>query len=238
MTEADWLACTDPKLMLKFLGDDPGNESGKEPLLSDDLTRKLRLFACACCRSVWHLLGTRRSRRAVEVAERFADRQAGSLALVSACLATILHRPHAPGHIPAYAAGLVAFTRAIPSGQVAPCAWHCATALSQTTPGDSDASRKAESALQAALVREIFGNPFHPVTIEPSWITPTVLALAQAAYDNRNLPSGTLDNARRAALADALEEAGCTNPDILNHCRRPGEHVRGCWVLDLLLGKK
>jgi hypothetical protein len=62
--------------------------------------------------------------------------------------------------------------------------------------------------------------------------------LAQAAYDDRELPSGHLDPARLAVLADALEEAGCTNADILSHCRSPGPHVRGCWVVDLILGKE
>jgi hypothetical protein len=64
-----------------------------------------------------------------------------------------------------------------------------------------------------------------------------VVALARAAYDQRELPAGTLDPARLAVQADALEEAGCTDADILNHCRRPGVHVRGCWAVDLLLGK-
>jgi hypothetical protein len=64
-----------------------------------------------------------------------------------------------------------------------------------------------------------------------------VVALAQAAYDQRELPSGQLDIARLAVLADAQEEAGCTDADLLNHCRQPGVHVRGCWAVDLLLGK-
>jgi len=81
-------------------------------------------------------------------------------------------------------------------------------------------------------------NPFCPVAINQTWLTPTVLSLAQAAYDNRNLPSGTLDNARLAVLADALEDAGCSQEEVLNHCRQPGPHVRGCWVVDLLLGKE
>ena len=95
----------------------------------------------------------------------------------------------------------------------------------------------AEGQEQARLLHCIFGNPFHPVAINPAWLTPTVLALAQAAYDNRNLPSGTLDNERLAVLADALEDAGCDNADILKHLRQSGEHVRGCWVVDLLLDK-
>lgn len=97
---------------------------------------------------------------------------------------------------------------------------------------------EAEKTVQAALLRDIFGNPFRPVAIEPVWLTPSVTNLATTAYDERRLPSGELDAARLAVLADALEEAGCDNPDILNHCRQPRDHVRGCWVLDLLLGKE
>jgi len=88
------------------------------------------------------------------------------------------------------------------------------------------------------IVRDLFGNPFRPGAIAPSWLTPTVLALAQAAYHNRILPAGTLDNAQLAVLADALEDACCDNSDILNHLRQPGVHVRGCWVVDRLLGKE
>jgi hypothetical protein len=68
-------------------------------------------------------------------------------------------------------------------------------------------------------------------------LTPAVVKLAQATYDNCLLPSGLLDSTRLGVLADALEEAGCDNPDILSHLRGPGPHTRGCWVVDLVLGK-
>jgi hypothetical protein len=83
----------------------------------------------------------------------------------------------------------------------------------------------------------VVGNPFRPVTLSPGWRAPQVLALAQAAYEQRELPAGTLDLARLAILADALEEAGCDQADLLAHPRGPGPHVRGCWAVDLLLGK-
>jgi hypothetical protein len=89
----------------------------------------------------------------------------------------------------------------------------------------------------AALVRDIFGNPFRPVTLDPCWLTPTVTNLAQAVYDDRQMPSGLFDNQRMGILADALEEAGCHNADILGHLRGGGEHVRGCWAVDLILGR-
>jgi hypothetical protein len=91
------------------------------------------------------------------------------------------------------------------------------------------------------FLRDIFGNPFRPVTISPAvlaWNAATILRLAQAAYHERHLPEGTLDDGRLAVLADALEEAGCTNADILGHLRGPGPHVRGCWAVDSLLGKE
>jgi hypothetical protein len=88
------------------------------------------------------------------------------------------------------------------------------------------------------IAREVFGNPFRPVAISPGRQTAQVVALAQAAYDQRELPADTLDAARLAVLADALEEAGCADDDLLGHLRGPGPHVRGCWVVDLLLGKE
>ena len=81
------------------------------------------------------------------------------------------------------------------------------------------------------LLRCIFGNPFRPIVADPAWLTPTVQAIAAAIYQDRAFD-------RLPILADALEEAGCTNADVLLHCRQPGEHVRGCWVVDLVLGKK
>ena len=92
--------------------------------------------------------------------------------------------------------------------------------------------------LRAGLLRDVFGNPFRPVRLKRVWRTPDVLALAQAAYDERRLPSGELEPARLAVLADALEEAGCTDAAALAHLRSAGPHVRGCDVVDALLGKR
>jgi hypothetical protein len=86
-------------------------------------------------------------------------------------------------------------------------------------------------------LHDIFGNPFHSVEIPQEWRTSTVTALAQAAYEERNLSDGRLNNDRLAVLADALEDAGCDNAEILNHLRGSGSHVRGCWCLDVILQK-
>jgi hypothetical protein len=101
----------------------------------------------------------------------------------------------------------------------------------------------AERTAQSHFLRDIFGLlPFRPVRLEPAWLEwngDTVKKLAQAAYEERHLPGGALDNGRLAVLADALEEAGCADEDVLLHLRQQGAvHVRGCWVVDLVLGKR
>src|SRR5262249_35215360 len=93
------------------------------------------------------------------------------------------------------------------------------------------AAYDVEKLLQCDLLRDIFGNPFRPNAIDQSWLTPRVKTLAKAIYDDRSFGGLPI-------LADALEEAGCTNANILDHCHKPGEHVRGCWVVDLVLGKE
>jgi hypothetical protein len=95
-----------------------------------------------------------------------------------------------------------------------------------------------EMTSQCAFLREIVGHPFRRVTLDPACRTPAVISLATAAYEERDLPSGHLDPDRLAVLADALEEAGCDDLAILDHLRGPGPHVRGCWVVDLLLAKE
>jgi hypothetical protein len=92
--------------------------------------------------------------------------------------------------------------------------WHCMT----------------EENHRCDWLRCIFGNPFRPVSVDAVWLTANVVAIAQGIYAEPAFD-------RLPILADALEDAGCTNADIFNHCRQPGEHVRGCWVVDLALGK-
>jgi hypothetical protein len=91
---------------------------------------------------------------------------------------------------------------------------------------------------QAALVRDVFGDPFRPLRLSPSLLTPTVLSLAQAAYEERIMPLGHLDPMRLAVLADAIEKVGCADEGILGHLRSPGPHVRGCHIIDLALGRE
>jgi hypothetical protein len=88
-----------------------------------------------------------------------------------------------------------------------------------------------EKGPQAVIIRDVFGNPLRPVAADPSWQTPDVVKLAKAIYDDRAFDQLPL-------LADALETAACTNAELLAHCRQPGLHVRGCWAVDLVLGKE
>jgi hypothetical protein len=87
-----------------------------------------------------------------------------------------------------------------------------------------------EQSNQAHLLRDIFGNPFRTVALSTDWCTETAVALARQMYASRDFSAMPI-------LADALQDAGCTSDDILNHCRGPGPHVRGCWVVDLLLAR-
>jgi hypothetical protein len=229
MTEQGWLDGTDPQKMLAFLGGKSGD-------------RKLRLFACACCRRIWHLLTDARSQRAVEGAERFVDGTAGRREMVRAYLAACeatrhswqspdkQEEPNAPISLPL---GHEAATSAAAPKMTGEMAQHVAECAADAGKGTDDAKP-----FQAHLLRDIFGNPLHPVALAPARMTPAVLNLAQAAYDNRFLPSGLLDHTGLAILADSLEEAGFANADILSHLRGPGPHVRGCWPVDLILGKR
>jgi hypothetical protein len=96
--------------------------------------------------------------------------------------------------------------------------------------GDEERAAEERKA-QAALIRDIFGDPFPPPAFDPAWRTPDVTALATSIDDDRAFD-------RMPTLADALEKAGCHDPVILSHCRGLGAHVRGCWALDLILGKE
>jgi hypothetical protein len=219
MTERQWKRCADPNRMLDFLADRVGD-------------RKLRLFSVACSRHVWHLLTDRRSRRAAEVAERYADGLATPKQLAAAYSAADQaqfaiwgsYRRQDPS--PVKAADWLASL------------WPFGAASRETPyPPHRDDRVGVAPATQVALLRDVFGNPFRPATLDPRWRTPDVAALAGPAYEERALPAGTLDPARLAVLADALEDAGCADTDLLDHLRSAGPHVRGCWAVDLLTGR-
>jgi hypothetical protein len=216
MTEAQWEATTDPSRMLELL----------RPLASD---RKLRLLACACIRRIWHLLSDEAARRKVELSEEYADNQLDFVKL----LAVGGNSDSGPA---CSAAALVVEPHLWVSHG---CERACSSAAEAVALAQGTAARKRELAVQAELARCVFGNPGWRLSIPEAWRRwgdGTLARLAQAAYEERQLPAGTLDNARLAVLADALEEAGCCEAVPLRHLRFGGTHVRGCFVLDALLG--
>jgi hypothetical protein len=224
MSESEWLECADPTPMLECLRDRASE-------------RKLRLFAVACC---YHLLDQITvnpwDRKAVDVAELFADGKASLRELEDAAAATTSD----------WTAAYACAEAASPDGSVDAAIYsadnavyaageHAAALL------DADdnhpafaATQVAERQVQAALLRCIVGPlPFRTVSIKSEWLAwndATVVKLAGGIYDGRAFD-------RLPILADALEEAGCDNADILTHLRGPGPHVRGCWVVDLLAGR-
>jgi hypothetical protein len=218
MTEGEWLACSDPTAMLRFL----------RHRASD---RQYRLFAVACARDelaraqagqgcfnfgdelgpwhtelFWH--PDRGYEAAVRAAESVADggpKQHFPLWYVGWAGEAALIAYAALGHDPD---DIIA----IPAERIA-------------------ATVRRYTYHPAVYMRDIFGNPFRPVAFSPAWRTDTTVALARQMYEERDFSAMPI-------LADALEEAGCTNPYLLGHLRGSGPHVRGCWAVDLVLAKE
>ena len=238
MTEQEWLACGDPEPMLEFLrGKEPDYgvvvfavldpEPMLEFLRGKGSDRKLRLFAAACCRGVWHLIGSAQGRNAVEVAERVADggvsnkerrnvQREANHGLASFALFADVSR----------AVEMVRIHVAISVARP-----HEFTFSEGATHHEWAADFSIQNPAQSAFLRDIFGNPFRPVVFNPAWRTDTAVSLARQMYEAREFGAMPI-------LADALQDAGCEYTDVLNHCRdSSATHVRGCWVVDLVLGK-
>ncbi|WP_246523274.1 hypothetical protein [Gemmata palustris] len=223
MTEAEWLACEDPEPMLEFLRGKAGD-------------RKLRLFAVACCRRIWHLILHNWSKEAVEVAEMNEN------GLVDSCVVEgrsdqaerAIGRVALRSEIEEYAATAAAWAVSFDPERRRQVFQPAAVAVgSMADPEDWTTGRNKEFASQCGLLRCAWGPlPFRPVPFSPSWRTSTAVALAAQMYESREFGAMPI-------LADALQDAGCDNADVLSHCRDAGApHVRGCWVVDLLLGKE
>jgi hypothetical protein len=218
MTEVEWQECNDPERMLEFLGEGASK-------------RKLRLFVCACCRSIWHLLTFEISQRAVETGECLADgivtEEARTAIWNEAWEIVVKQRQESGASSLLFA--LVTAERAVlrwDKGDPWRHAANAALSARQAMGFSAD-----ESAEQSAILRDMFGNPFRPISVSPSWLTPVVTATSRRIYEAHRFQDLPL-------LAQALEEAGCESKDILTHCREPRAHVRGCWAIDLILGKE
>jgi hypothetical protein len=245
VTEEEWQNCETPRKLFEWW----------QYLKADFPPRKRRLLACACCRSIWHGLFSEDSRRAVEIAEQYADGLAtrSKLAMAQARADAIAIRdgdglghlrPGTPEHRTvsmawnaAWAAASAAYIQ--DRGGMEVCVTYTSpldNALNYASQFRDSESKdgKAEQQVQCCIFRDIFGNPFRPVAVESAWLgwnNSTVVKLAKAIHDERAFD-------RLPVLADALEDAGCTNADLLGHCRVPDRHVLGCWALDLVLGKE
>lgn len=226
MDEAGWWVCTDPEAALHFVG-----RRASE--------RGLRLFGVACCRRVWDRLFDPRSRAAVEQAEAFADGRITRETLAQACREA--WEAADPGDFAAVAAADAAYDHSWRENIyfVVSLSGNTASASAGGPPWDDAwaVAREPELVQHAALIRDIFGGIYHtvhlfrPLLRDPAWLTDTVLALAGGMYESRDFSSMPI-------LADALQDAGCDDEDMLLHCRGPGPHVRGCWVVDRLIEKE
>jgi hypothetical protein len=217
MTESEWLNATDPTPMLEFLRDK----------VSD---RKLRLFAAAGFRHLTFMLPDGRQQQAIELLEQIADGTVTEnarrkvITFVRQALPPANESYHTVDNDPYYVALML--YRAVVSSNAA---GHTAQAVEGLT------EKAAERSFQSCLLRDIIANPFDgPRPINPAvlrWNDGTVLRIATGIYEERAFE-------RLPVLADALLDSGCDDEIMLAHCREQGSvHARGCWVIDLILGK-
>jgi hypothetical protein len=251
VTEAEWLAATYPKTMLEFFR-------------KKNCNRKLRLFAVACCRRLSDMLKPEQ-RSQLETAESYADGHIPEddyfaafsdpdlahyfrLSWPHFCRFAVNSLGWPDDPTSAAATRWPANWTHNPEEDGVDCIARTAR-LAATTVGYRETDTKGnaptpgppyerlrlveirESASQTELLRDIFGNPFNPIRSELTWRTSTVIAIAHQMYESRDFSAMPI-------LADALQDAGCEHEDILNHCRDEKRvHVRGCWVVDLVLGR-
>ncbi|WP_205679021.1 hypothetical protein [Aquisphaera insulae] len=192
------------------------------PAAAGPVDRRLRLYAVACCRQRWELFDSDLFRRAVEVAEELAEGRADEKER-AVLYAAIMDFPTPNGQSHC----IENMTLKLLQNRGINCVAAAVSDLAFATgAGDFEAVVQA----QAPLLRCVVGNPFRPVAFDPALRTPSTSELATSIYADRAFD-------RMPAQADALEKAGCGLPDLLAHCRGGGPHVRGCWVIDLLLGQ-
>jgi hypothetical protein len=213
MTEREWQLCNDPDVMLEWL-------LLRKLLNGKASERKLRLLACAACRQQWGCF-LEHSKRVIEVVERYTEDQA-THEEVRHSLVAFLDEDGYPRNPTLDSDEDLAWRVAARSfGRM-----QVQDVLGQL----HHVKRQA----QAQLVREIFGNPLRPARVRKAWLRwndRVIPTLAQQMYQEREYE-------QMPVLGDALEDAGCTDAGMLQHCRQPGKHVRGCWVVDLILNKQ
>jgi hypothetical protein len=241
VNEDQWLNGDDPRRMIAYL-----RAVGKAS------ERKCRLLVCALARSLWEDLTDGRSRRAVEAAEAFADGSGSQDALQQATAqARLAHDDFREAFLAARRAAGGKYRRHVKEGAAradasAVAAWAASNEplgflmMTADCGGDGlgfyDEGAAVAALLQRyhTLVFELFGNPFSPACLGPAWLAwedGAAVKLARAVYDGRRFDD-------MPVLADALEEAGCGDEEVVGHLRGPGLHTRGCHILDGILGLK
>jgi hypothetical protein len=209
MSADGWDHATDDLHLIALLGWD---ERG--------LARKRRLYLIALCRHFWRQVEHESARKAIEVAESYLE---GGVTVAE------LQTAH-DAHSRTYLADIMERGKRVVRTRECQMSHHALEASKVAGCSLTPASHKTVATVATTLLRDIFGNPFRPVAFASSSRTSSALGLARTMYDSRDFGAMPI-------LADALEEAGCDHPDILAHCRGLGPHVRGCWVVDLVLGK-
>jgi hypothetical protein len=239
MTADEWQASDDA---MKMLNSVRGRAS----------PRKLRLFQVACVRRIWPYVTDPASRALVELVERADDGQLPEAAFLAVPYDWLTDDGGGPGPAERHAfmvAGHVGYSLVSPlhGSPFPPDDWRdavaaasgAATVVAQAAGlprGDERLPayrtlQAQEAAAQAGLVRDLFGNPFRPVAADARWRTTDTVGLATGIYDERAFD-------RLPVLADALMDAGCADEQVLGHCRSEEPHVRGCWLVDLVLRKE
>ncbi|VTR93298.1 Uncharacterized protein (Fragment) OS=uncultured bacterium PE=4 SV=1 [Gemmata massiliana] len=236
MTEAEWLACNDPLQMLDLFGASRGSRvlhwlryRRHVPCASK---RKLRLFAAGCCRLVRDKFNEHQQR--IDAAEDFADGVPwptsgfGQQQRMEA-IEDFVGRVPWPG--PGVGPWWIAFDRP-------DALWLARFVAEWAITGEVNkldltrAPQRRTADREVRVLRDLFGNPFRPVAFAPAWRTSTAVAVASQMYEARDFSAMPI-------LGDALQDAGCDSAEVLDHCRDAGApHVRGCWVVDLVLGRE
>lgn len=207
MNDNPWPSTDHPDLLLHFL------------LPLDGNPRKYRLFACACCHRIWHLLKHELSRQALKTCEDFADGLTGAIQLERALREAAM--------VPGWASVAVA------NSAVDQIHLSAAAAAQAARVAEGDPHWQSQHHRHCELLHCIFGHIYHSQKIDPSWLRwndQCVYKIAQGIYAERRFDDMPI-------LGDALEDAGCDDEAILGHCRENTLHARGCWVVDLILAK-
>ena len=232
MTEAQWLAGDDLVGMLTFVQTRTTN-------------RKQRLFACGCCRGMWEAEPGVAVDRAIRIGYWHADEGNNDEQANRPAWEQVLQEGRAAGQAGDRMTSVLTFFAGscllkdplslfidTPRRSVRGWLFELPWRVSRWLGGPVSTHEQVKERMRGwcSFARDVFGNPFRPAAVDPTWLTSTAVATARQMYESRDFSAMPI-------LADALQDAGCECDDILSHCRGPGPHVRGCWVVDLVLGK-